>query len=79
MSSGVLFCAAVRSSCFVRHLDRMIVYPGGESAVQELAAYWYAYHKNRPTMKDELHKAGYPQKQEKLDLTSDAGSSFLRL
>lgn len=46
----------------IRHLEKMKVYPGGESAAQELAAYWYAYHKNRPAMRDELQKAGYPQK-----------------
>ena len=46
----------------IRHLEKMKAYPGGESAAQELAAYWYTYHKNRPAMKDELHRAGYPQK-----------------
>lgn len=49
-------------SHIIRHLEKMKVYPGGESATQVLAAYWYAYHKNRPAMKDELQKAGYPQK-----------------
>lgn len=44
-----------------RHLEKMKAYPGGESAARKLAAYWYAYHKNRPAMKDELQKAGYPQ------------------
>lgn len=45
----------------IRHLEEMKAYPGGESAAQKLADYWYGYHKNRPAMKDELQEAGYPQ------------------
>ena len=44
------------------HLDKLKVYPNGQEEVKSLAAYWYVYHKNRPAMKDELKKAGYPQK-----------------
>jgi len=43
------------------HLDNLKVYPKGQEEANSLAAYWYVYHKNRPAMKDELKKAGYPQ------------------
>lgn len=46
----------------IRHLEKMNAYPGGANAARNLADYWYGYHKNRPTMKDELLKEGYPQK-----------------
>ena len=46
----------------IRHLEKMKDYPDGANAVRNLADYWYGYHKNRPAMKDELQKAGYPQK-----------------
>ncbi len=36
--------------------------PNGDDAARNLAGYWYGNHKNRPAMKDELQKAGYPQK-----------------
>lgn len=61
----------------IRHLEKMKTYPGGESAARNLSAYWYGYHKNRPAMKDELQKAGYPQKQEKADRFSGL-SAFVR-
>lgn len=44
------------------HLDKLKAYPNGQEEADSLAAYWYVYHKNRPAMKDELKKAGYPQK-----------------
>ena len=44
------------------HLDKLKAYPNGQEEANTLAAYWYVYHKNRPAMKDELKKAGYPQK-----------------
>jgi hypothetical protein len=37
-------------------------YPFGITEAKALADYWYDHHKNRPAMKDELKKAGYPQK-----------------
>ena len=43
------------------HLDKLKAYPNGQEEANTLAAYWYVYHKNRPAMKDELKKAGYPQ------------------
>lgn len=43
------------------HLDKLKVYPNGREEAKKLAAYWYMYHKNRPAMKDELKKTGYPQ------------------
>ena len=43
------------------HLDKLKAYPNGREEAKKLAAYWYAYHKNRPAMKDEVKKAGYPQ------------------
>ena len=43
------------------YLDKLNVYPDGQKAAKALAAYWYVCHKNRPAMKDELKKAGYPQ------------------
>lgn len=46
----------------IRHLEKMKDYPDGANAARNLADYWYGYHKNRPAMKDELLKAGYPQK-----------------
>lgn len=46
----------------IRHLEKMKDYPDGANAARNLADYWYGYHKNRPAMKDELQKAGYPQK-----------------
>lgn len=45
----------------VSHLSRLRAYPNGEQEAKALAAHWYIYHKNRPAMKDELKKAGYPQ------------------
>ncbi len=42
-------------------LDKLKVYPNGREEARALAAYWYVCHKNRPAMKDELKKAGYPQ------------------
>ena len=42
-------------------LAKLKPYPGGKEAAKALAAYWYVCHKNRPAMKDELKKAGYPQ------------------
>ena len=45
----------------IAHLPALNVYPGGSKAAKTLAAYWYAYHKNRPAMKDELRKAGYAE------------------
>ena len=45
----------------VSHLCRLKVYPNGQEGAKALAAYWYVNHKNRPAMKDELKKAGYPQ------------------
>lgn len=44
------------------HLNGLRAYPQGQEEVNALVAYWYVYHKNRPAMKDELKKAGYPQK-----------------
>ncbi len=49
-------------SHIIRHLEKMKAYPGGDNAAWKLAAYWYIYHKNRPAMKNELLKAGYPRK-----------------
>ena len=46
----------------IRHLEKMKTYPNGDDAARNLADYWYGNHKNRPAMKDELLKAGYPQK-----------------
>ena len=46
----------------IRHLEKMKAYPNGDNAARNLADYWYGNHKNRPAMKDELLKAGYPQK-----------------
>ena len=46
----------------IRHLEKMKTYPDGDNAARKLADYWYVHHKNRPAMKDELQKAGYPQK-----------------
>lgn len=43
----------------IRHLDTLETYPGGPVVAQSLASYWYANHKNRPAMKDELRQAGY--------------------
>lgn len=43
------------------HLDKLKVYPNGQEEANTLAAYWHVYHRNRPAMKDELKKAGYPQ------------------
>lgn len=54
-------CERMQYRHVATHLDKLIVYPGGQKAARELAAYWYVYHKNRPAMKDELKKAGYPQ------------------
>ena len=46
----------------VSHLSRLKAYPQGYEEAKSLLAYWYAHHKNRHAMKDELKKAGYPQK-----------------
>ena len=46
----------------IRHLEKMKTYPNGDNAARNLADYWHGSHKNRPAMKDELLKAGYPQK-----------------
>lgn len=43
------------------YLNKLEAYPNGQEKAKVLAAYWYVYHKNRPAMKDELKKAGYPQ------------------
>ena len=43
------------------HLNKLRAYPYGREEAENLAAYWYVHHKNRPAMKDELLKAGYPQ------------------
>ncbi len=43
----------------VSHLHALKAYSSGQEAAKSLATYWYAYHKNRPAMKDELRKAGY--------------------
>ena len=43
-------------------LDQLKTYPKGQEEANSLAAYWYVYRKNRPAVKDELKKAGYPQK-----------------
>ena len=45
----------------IRHLEKMKDYPDGANAARNLADYWYVYHKNRPAMKDEHQKDGYPQ------------------
>ena len=45
----------------IRYLSDLDAYPNGQKAAQQIADYWYVYHKNRPAMKDELQKAGYPQ------------------
>lgn len=45
----------------IRYLENLKVYPDGENAARRLVEYWYVCHKNRPAMKDELLKAGYPQ------------------
>ena len=47
--------------CNIRYLEKVKTYPDGETTARMLAEYWYVYHKNRPAMKDELLKAGYPQ------------------
>ncbi len=44
------------------YLKNLNAYPRGQEEANALAAYWYIQHKNRPAMKDELNKAGYPQK-----------------
>jgi hypothetical protein len=44
------------------HLDNLKTYPNGKEVAKSIVAYWYVYHKNRPAMKDEPKKAGYPQK-----------------
>lgn len=44
------------------YLNRLSKYPNGKEEAKTLVAYWYITHKNRPAMKDELKKAGYPQK-----------------
>lgn len=43
------------------YLNGLRKYPNEKEAIKALVAYWYITHKNRPTMKDELKKAGYPQ------------------
>lgn len=43
------------------YLNNLKIYPNGQEEANALVAYWYVYHKNRPAMKDELKKAGYPQ------------------
>lgn len=43
------------------YLNNLKTYPNGQKEANALVAYWYVYHKNRPAMKDELKKAGYPQ------------------
>ena len=40
--------------------DELEAYPSGAEEARKLAAYWHIYHKNRPAMKDELQKAGFP-------------------
>ena len=46
----------------VSYLNNLKTYPNGQEEANALVAYWYVYHKNRPAIKDELKKAGYPQK-----------------
>lgn len=43
------------------HLNKLSSYPNGQEEAKTLAAHWHEYYKNRPAMKDELEKAGYPQ------------------
>lgn len=43
------------------HLNKLTSYPNGQEEANVLAAHWHEYYKNRPAMKDELKKAGYPQ------------------
>lgn len=43
------------------YLKGLRAYPNGKAETKILVAYWYTVHKNRPAMKDELNKAGYPQ------------------
>lgn len=42
------------------YLHELEAYPSGAEEARKLAAYWHIYHKNRPAMKDELQKAGFP-------------------
>lgn len=44
------------------YLHELGTYPGGREEAMKLAAYWHICHKNRPAMKDELRKAGFPPK-----------------
>lgn len=44
------------------YLHELGTYPGGQEEAMKLAAYWHVCHKNRPAMKDELRKAGFPPK-----------------
>lgn len=55
-------CDRTRYHQVASHLSKLDAYPCGRESAQELAAYWHVCHKNRPAMKDELKKAGYPQK-----------------
>ena len=43
------------------HLRGLLSYPNGPEEIKLLVDYWYIAHKNRPAMKDELKKAGYPR------------------
>ena len=43
------------------YLRGLRAYPNGQEEAKALVAYWHTVHKNRPAMKDELKKAGYPQ------------------
>lgn len=55
-------CNRNQYSYVASHLSKLSAYPGGQECAKELAAFWHIHHKNRPAMKDELKKAGYPQK-----------------
>ena len=44
------------------YLENLRAYPNGREEAKTLAVYWYVCHKNRPAMKHELKKSGYPQK-----------------
>lgn len=45
----------------VAHLCDLEEYPGGLESARTLAAFWHVQYKNRPAMRDELSRAGYPQ------------------
>lgn len=45
----------------IARLRGLDAYPDGRMQAKQLAAYWYAKHKNRPAMKSELRNAGYTE------------------